>query len=268
MLRGVRGGELLVAALLVAGLTAIDLAGGGGGTPTDSYSIDDYRSGGYAAFFTLLQREGVAVESFNHRPNALDRRIDTLIVAYPPVVARAGPAPHVQIDRPFGRGRLVVESDPQRFDNAGIGRDGNARRAYALGRPLHPGGIVAFDESVHGALIERTWWQAIDEPQRVALGGIALALLVALIGGLLRLGPALTLAEAREPASDEFVAAAASLYQRSGARRAAIALLAHAARTAPGAAAVQLRALAERQSPSDRDVIVSAQLARRVREGA
>ena len=46
--------------------------------------MTDYRSGGYAAFFSLMQREGIAVETFERRPAELDRRIDTLIVAYPP----------------------------------------------------------------------------------------------------------------------------------------------------------------------------------------
>ena len=73
--------------------------------------------------------------------------------------------------------------------------------------------------------------------------------------------------ETREPASDEFVAATASLYERSRARHAALALLAHGARNANDAAAMQLRELAEREAPDDRDVIAGARLARISREG-
>jgi hypothetical protein len=131
-----------------------------------------------------------------------------------------------------------------------------------------PSRAVAFDETLHGALIDRTWWQAIDVPTGVALGGIAIAVALALAGGALRLGPPVTLRAKREPASDEFVAALAALYERTHARRAAIARFADAVTQAEGAGAMELRALAERQSPADRDVIASAALARTIREEA
>jgi hypothetical protein len=176
---------------------------------------------------------------------------------------RAGP---IVVRIPTGRGEIDAVSDPHPFDNALIAQADNARLAFALARP-RGGGAVAFDETLHGALIERRWWQAIDLPERVALAGIALAVLLALAGSALRLGPGIALREAREPASDEFIAAVAALYERNRARRAAIALLAAGAHAASGAAADELRRLAERQSPSDRDLIASAALARTIREG-
>jgi hypothetical protein len=163
---------------------------------------------------------------------------------------------------------VVVIADPHPFDNALIARADNARLAYALAKPRRAGGIVAFDEALHGALVDRRWWDVIGIPQRVALGGIALAVLAALIGSMLRLGPAVTLRVAREPASDEFVAAVAALYERTKSRRAAIALLAGGVRGASGDAVTQLQLLAERQTPTDRDLLTSAALARTIREGS
>lgn len=312
-LRGVPIKEAALAVALLAVLVAIKLIGSGGAPDADTYAVTDYRSGGYAAFFALMQREGVAVEAFERRPAELDGRIDTLIVAPPPngidqdvrtdadlaalrAWVRAGgrlvsltasdafakpiskvererkaatmPAPSQQpAVRAYGRGEIVTLAYPQRFSNAQIGNDGNARLAYELAKPLHAGGVVAFDEAIHGVVIDRPWWQAMTTDQRVALGGSALAIVIALAGGLLRLGPPVTVREVREPASDEFVAAAASLYERSHARRAALTLLAHGARNARNAAAMQLRELAEREELNDRDVLAGARLARIIREG-
>ena len=52
-------------------------------------------------------------------------------------------------------------------------------------------------------------------PVRVALAGAVLTILIALAGGALRLGPPVSLRAAREPASDEFIAAVAALYRRA-----------------------------------------------------
>jgi hypothetical protein len=49
----------------------------------DSYSTHDSTSGGYRAWFELLQREGARVERFELRPVFLDRSIQTLIWADP-----------------------------------------------------------------------------------------------------------------------------------------------------------------------------------------
>jgi hypothetical protein len=264
----------------------------------DTFSSSDYRSGGYAAWYELLNREGVAVERFEHRSADLDGSIDTLIAATPlgGAVDARGPADRDALARwvrsggrlialgerrpfagrgprrtglstPYGRGQVVVIADPHPFDNALIARADNARIAYVLVKPRHAGGIVAFDEGLHGALVDRRWWDVIDVPQRVALGGIALAVLAALAGSMLRLGPAVTLRVAREPASDEFIAAVAALYERTKSRRAAIALFAAGVQNASGDAVTQLRMLAEQPSPTDRDLIISAGLARTIREG-
>jgi hypothetical protein len=50
---------------------------------TDSYSSYDAATGGYRAFYELLQREGVRVERFQQRPGSLDAAVDTLVYAEP-----------------------------------------------------------------------------------------------------------------------------------------------------------------------------------------
>jgi hypothetical protein len=297
--RRVRSSDGILALLVLAGILVVALLNGrppAGGT--DTFASTDYRSGGYAAWYELLQREGVAVERFERRPANLNASIDTLIAAAPVVPAGAdarrpadlaalarwvrgggrlitlgdgkplaGEGPRlVALRTPYGRGEIVSVPDPHGFDNALITKADNARLAYALVQPRRAGGIVAFDEALHGVIVDRRWWQVIDVPQRVALGGIALAVLIALAGSALRLGPAVTLRVAREPASDEFVAAVAALYERTKSRRAALALLAMGARHASGDAATQLRLLAERPAPTDRDLIAGAVLARTIRE--
>jgi hypothetical protein len=343
-------GDAIRAALAVAGLTLVALlTKPPPEAALDTYSVNDARSGGYAAWDELLQREGVAVERFERRPVELAGTIDTLIDAYgvaplpdnirldadtralagwvraggrllllgrdaataaqetrllkrpaerratfagPPLRARPfggavqrlttfsperfvrgnGATRTLLADRGgalivrvgLGRGAILYVSDPRLFANAALARDDNARLAYLLARPRQPGRIVAFDEALHGALLERGWLATLSVPVRVGLAGMVLTILIALAGGALRLGPPVTLRAAREPASDEFIAAVAALYRRAHARRAAIALLAGAA-DVPGETAVQLRLLRERQTPSDADLIRSAALAHALR---
>ena len=298
---GVRSGEWVLGALVLVGIVLaalLDVTPPAAGS--DTFASTDYRSGGYAAWYELLQREGITVERFERRPAELDRSIDTLIAANPVVPAGndvrrppdraalaqwvraggrlialgsgdplAGNGPKLAgLRTPYGRGEIVSILDPHPFDNALLARADNARRAYVLAKPRRAGGIVAFDEALHGALVDRRWWNVLSVPQRVALGGIALAVLLALIASTLRLGPAVALRAAREPASDEFVAAVAALYERTGSRRAALGLLAAGAANASGAAAGQQRALAARPRPTDRDLVAGAVLARTIREGA
>jgi hypothetical protein len=298
-LRSVRASDALLMVLMLAGIVLVAVLNSRPPeTGADTFASTDYRSGGYAAWYELLEREGVAVDRFVSRPANLDSSIDTLIAAYPVAagsenarapadraalaqwvrdggrlialgnrdpLAGSGPRP-LALHKPYGRGEIVSVLDPRIFDNALLTRDDNARRAFLLARPRQAGGVVAFDEALHGTIVDRNWWQVIDVPQRVALGGIALAVLIALAGSALRLGPAVIMRAAREPASDEFVAAVAALYERSHARRAAIGLLATGARHASGEAVTQLQLLAERPAPTDRDLIASAVLARTIRE--
>ncbi len=189
----------------------------------------------------------------------------------------------------LGRGAIVAVIDPVLFTNEAISRAGNARLAFLIARPRRAGGIVAFDDGVHGALIDRPWYRALPLPLRIGLGGVAFALLLGLIGAALPGRPPMALQPAREPTSMEFIAALAALYARTKARvitreRLAADALATAARSvgladdAPpalllqrigdgsGAAAVRRLLDALEAPPStDADLIAGAQLAYHVR---
>jgi hypothetical protein len=174
---------------------------------------------------------------------------------------RGGP---IALRVPLGHGAIVYVSDAAIFSNANLNRADNARFAYLLARPRGAGRIVAFDEALHAPPLERGWIGTLGIPERVAIFGIIAVVLVALAGGALRLGPPVRLRVQREPPSDEFIAALASLYRTAKARHAALALLAtHAG--GHGETAMQLRLLRERPTPTDRDVITGAALARTLR---
>jgi hypothetical protein len=128
---------------------------------------------------------------------------------------------------PLGRGDVVAVSDTLPFTNANIAHADNARLAYLLARPRRPGGVVAFDDSLHGALIDRPWYRALAIPVRVSLSIGGVALLLGLIGSALRGGPPMPLEPPREPSSAEFVDALAALHERIGARAAARDILVH-----------------------------------------
>jgi hypothetical protein len=318
----------------------------------DTFASDDVRSGGYAAWSTLLEREGVRAEPFERRAIELDPQLDTLIAAEPlvydpaswapadvaaaadwvrgggrliliggdPLVAGAertsllrprtrlaratggplagplsgavmqlaalGPTRFVPrrgqtvllsdrggaiaLRQPLGRGAVVFVSNPEPFTNANLGRADDARFAFLLAQPRRAGASVAFDEAIHGALVDRRWWNVLSVPQRIALCGTLAALLFAGIAGALRLGPPVRLLPPREPTSAEFVAAVAALYGRTHARAHVITNLARVmlpAHVGPASAAERaLRDLAARGAPDDRDVIAGAVLAHTIRE--
>lgn len=322
-------GDTIAAVLALVVLATIVLLHDAGSPATDTYSSTDYQSGGYAAWYALLQHEGVPLERFEQRTVELDRTTATLITAPPaaPLVEREAPeaaaldawvraggrlvrtgtaaSPRTfafgvgiagrasrqrDSDGPFtgafagsvrslanvgfrrlpvprpargehfevlladdlgiiafretrGLGDEIRVSNPHLFSNDAIAHADNARLAYLLARPRRAGGLVAFDEAIHGALTDRTWWNVLPIPVRVALGGVLLAALVAIVGGALRLGPAVDARAKREPTSGEFIAAVAGLYERTHARAHAIAAL-----TGESTA----------MRPTDRDVIAAA----------
>jgi hypothetical protein len=119
---------------------------------------------------------------------------------------------------PRGRGSIVLAGDPAPFTNRNIATGDNARLAYLLAAPGRPGGVVAFDDALHGALLDRPWWQVLPPPVDAALGVAAFAFVLWLVYSLVRDGSALPGALPREPTSAEFVAALAALYQRAKAR--------------------------------------------------
>lgn len=116
----------------------------------------------------------------------------------------------------FGRGRIVAIVDRSLFTNAEIARDDRARLAYALLRPELPRAVVAFDETPHGYLVPDRWWAIVPRPFLIALGVALAALLVAIAGAALRLGPPLVPQPRDDRTSAEYVDAVASLFERNG----------------------------------------------------
>jgi len=117
----------------------------------------------------------------------------------------------------LGRGDVTAVLDESLFDNARIGRFDHARLALALAGT----GAVAFDEVPHGYLTPETWWQVIPQPLFIAILIVLLAVLVAIAGASVRLGPPV-LPFAREPTSVEFIDSLAGLFERNGAARASL----------------------------------------------
>lgn len=148
-----------------------------------------------------------------------------LFVEHPGTSELADTNGDIVVRYPLGRGEVVAVSDAVPFANANIAGADNARLAFLLGQPRRTGGLVAFDDGIHGALIDRPWYRALPLPVRVSLGIAGVALLLALAGGALPGIPPLRLEPPREPTSAEFVAALAALYERTGARTAARATL-------------------------------------------
>jgi hypothetical protein len=213
-----------------------------------------------------------------------------LLVDHAGVAALGDTNGDVVVRYPLGRGEIVAIVDPLPFSNAEIARADNARLAYLVARPRRADGVVAFDDGVHGALIDRPWYRALPVAVRVALGFGAVAVVLALLGSALPGVPPMRLRAAREPTSVEFVDALAALYARTNAREAVAAILiadarASAARqaglpaetpaevlatrlagTSGGTALAELEGLAPAAVATDVDLLARAKLAHLVRK--
>jgi hypothetical protein len=86
--------------------------------------------------------------------------------------------------------------------------------AFALAAPRRAGGIVSFDETIHGYLAPEHWWSIVPRPFLYALAVAGFALLVALFGAAVRLGPPLVPAPRDDRSSADFIEALAALLER------------------------------------------------------
>ena len=86
-LRGLPLRDIALLAVAIALITTFNLLGAHNGEEQaqslDSYSSYDAASGGYRAWYELLQREKIGVERFEQRPAFLDRKLDTLVWSEP-----------------------------------------------------------------------------------------------------------------------------------------------------------------------------------------
>jgi hypothetical protein len=147
----------------------------------------------------------------------------------------------------LGKGEVVAVSDPVPFTNGAIGQAGNARLAYLIGASRRPGGRVAFDDGVLGDLVDRPWYRALPASILIALAIMAIAVVLALAGGLFPTIPPFALRDKREPTSAEFIAALAALYERTKAREDARTMLADDALAAVASSV----GLSERATPKE-----------------
>ncbi len=119
----------------------------------------------------------------------------------------------------YGRGRVTAVVDESLFTNAALARGDAARLAVALATPLRAGGLVAFDEAVHGYGVPEHWWQIVPRPFAIALGLAGCALLIAFAGAAVRLGPPLVPETRADRTTSDFIDALASLFARGKAIR-------------------------------------------------
>jgi len=84
------------------------------------------------------------------------------------------------------------------------------------------GGVVAFDEYVHGYVSGMSWWTILPKPVRAALIIVLSGLSLLLIGTALRFGPTARLPENTERTSAEYLSSMAQLLARGRAARKAM----------------------------------------------
>jgi len=122
----------------------------------------------------------------------------------------------------FGHGAVTAVIDETLFDNANLARADRPRLAYALALPGKAGGTVSFDETTHGYLTPEHWWSVVPRPFAIALAIALVALLAALAGAAVRLGPPILPRPRDDRSSADFIDALATLLERGKAARAAM----------------------------------------------
>lgn len=121
----------------------------------------------------------------------------------------------------FGRGSVVVLTDPSVFANERLSTADNARFALNL---LGQGaaGRVAFDEAIHGYARGDSLWSVLPAGAHLAVYVIAAAILLALVGNLVRFAPPIPLEEPDERDSSAYITSMAHLLARGRASRKAL----------------------------------------------
>lgn len=146
-------------------------------------------------------------------------------VAFPLATRKAVPllaTPHgiVAMTYPYGKGEMVAISAPGMFSNGNLSHDDNARFAVNV---VGTHGPVAFDERVHGYVIDKSFWSALPAPVHAAVWVVLALLILAAIGANVRFAPPLSLEAPDERDSSHYLNAVASLLARARAARSAVA---------------------------------------------
>lgn len=165
-------------------------------------------------FAALPETRGVAAVAGSFEA---DFAWDASRKALPLLAVRSG---IVAMTYPLGRGRVTVLTDPMVFANENLARAGNARFAVqVLG--AHPGPI-AFDETIHGFGASQSLWDALPQAARIGAVMAAFALLIALLGTLIRFAPPVPAAREEERDSSAYITSMANLLARAQAKRKAL----------------------------------------------
>ena len=189
---------------------------------------------------------------------------------------------------PFGKGEVVAIVAPTVFSNAYLAQAQNARFAYNV--LAAGGGAVAFDERVHGYAEDRTLWDALPAPARLAFWICLAVVALALIEANVRFAPAIPVDPPDERDSSAYVSSMAALLRRARAARAAVERFADDAmrrarrrygvaasdgieniapridRDEVRAALAQLDRLRHVERPDERTLVLAAQLNSRLRK--
>jgi hypothetical protein len=122
----------------------------------------------------------------------------------------------------LGKGAIIVVSDESLFQNSRLAKADNARLAYNFAVSDVPRGTVAFEEWSHGYQAGDTWWTILPKPLQWAILIFGGAVLLAIIGSVIRFGPAVRLPVDNERTSEEYVRSMAGLMKRAHAARKAV----------------------------------------------
>ncbi len=132
--------------------------------------------------------------------------------AFPPAVPLFGDRGGAIVARyRLGRGIVTIVTDPTIFANRSLARDDNARLALAL---VPRGGLVSFEETIHGFGSHKGAWNVFPAPMQLAvILAIAVAVL-AWIGANLRVIPLVALAPPSDANASLYIASLGALLRR------------------------------------------------------
>ena len=115
-----------------------------------------------------------------------------------------------------GKGTIIAVSSTAPFDNAHIARARNAQFAYAV---FANGSPIMFDERVFGFANDKSTWDVLPQPVRVAAILLAVALLLGIAGNIVRFAPPVDVSERHVRDTSEYLQSLAAMLRRSGAKR-------------------------------------------------